>query len=233
MAPIDPADRAVNNVAVQSEPSAEAGGGRTFVEEARRRQIVGNAIDALAEQGFAASSLATIARRTRVSKGLISYHFAGKDDLVQAVLAELIARSSRFVAERVRPAPVGAGRLAAYVGASFEFMVRRPTEVAAMIELWGGMAPGDAKRRFSAAAYAPCRAAVERILCQGMEAGEIDCAAPSAAATSIQGAIDGVMFQWAYDPEAVDLEACRREVLRMAGSYLTGRDQGGGAADGG
>jgi len=157
---LTPTDRSVNNVAMQSgqagqseqsgqagQPAAEAGDGRTFVEEARRRQIVGNAIDALAEEGFAASSLATIARRTQVSKGLISYHFAGKDDLVQAVLAELIARSSRFVAERVRPAPVGAGRLAAYVGASFEFMVRRPTEVAAADGAAQSISPASIPRR--------------------------------------------------------------------------------------
>ncbi|MBV9802070.1 MAG: TetR family transcriptional regulator, partial [Solirubrobacterales bacterium] len=59
---------------------------RTFIEQARRAQIVGVAIDTIAELGYAQASLARIAERAGISKGVIAYHFAGKEDLIAEVV---------------------------------------------------------------------------------------------------------------------------------------------------
>jgi AcrR family transcriptional regulator len=64
--------------------------GRTsFIEQARRRQIVQAAIDVIAERGYAGASLEQIALKAGISRGLISYHFAGRDDLIAAVVASI------------------------------------------------------------------------------------------------------------------------------------------------
>ena len=57
-------------------------GQKSFIEQARREQIVDAAIDVLYESGFAAASLGAIAERIGVSKGVLSYHFAGKRELL-------------------------------------------------------------------------------------------------------------------------------------------------------
>src|SRR5471032_3229332 len=57
----------------------------SFIEVARRAQIIECAIDAIAELGFAQASLAQIAKRAGVSTGVISYYFAGKDALIREV----------------------------------------------------------------------------------------------------------------------------------------------------
>jgi TetR/AcrR family fatty acid metabolism transcriptional regulator len=49
------------------------------METARRAQIMAAAIDTIAEAGFAGASFAPIAGKLGISRGLISYHFAGKD----------------------------------------------------------------------------------------------------------------------------------------------------------
>ena len=68
------------------------GGGRTFIETARRAQIVQAAIDTIADLGYANASYAQIAKRAGLSStGLISYHFHSKDDLIEQVIAELVA----------------------------------------------------------------------------------------------------------------------------------------------
>src|ERR1700678_4434230 len=66
-------------------------GRQSFIEAARRAQIIECAIDAIAELGFAQASLAQIAKRAGVSTGVISYYFAGKDDLIRAVAAHVYA----------------------------------------------------------------------------------------------------------------------------------------------
>ncbi|WP_279583347.1 TetR/AcrR family transcriptional regulator, partial [Fodinicola feengrottensis] len=60
----------------------------TFIEQARRAQMVQCAVEEIAENGYPAASLAAIARRAGVSRGVISYHFADKDDLVEQVIAD-------------------------------------------------------------------------------------------------------------------------------------------------
>jgi AcrR family transcriptional regulator len=54
---------------------------RTFIETARRAQIMAAAIDTIAELGYGQASLARIAQRAGTSKGVICYHFVGNDDL--------------------------------------------------------------------------------------------------------------------------------------------------------
>jgi len=59
---------------------------------ARRSQIVAAMIDVIAELGFGQASFARIAERAGVSSTrLISYHFAGKDELITAVAEDVIA----------------------------------------------------------------------------------------------------------------------------------------------
>ena len=53
--------------------------GRTFTETARRAQIIAAAIDTIAELGYGQASLARIAETAGTSKGVIIYHFGGKD----------------------------------------------------------------------------------------------------------------------------------------------------------
>ncbi|WP_338106680.1 TetR/AcrR family transcriptional regulator [Psychrobacillus psychrodurans] len=54
----------------------------SFIEKARRNQIVECAIETIAEIGYAQASLGQIAKRAKISKGVISYHFANKEELL-------------------------------------------------------------------------------------------------------------------------------------------------------
>ncbi|MEV7908062.1 TetR family transcriptional regulator, partial [Streptomyces anulatus] len=47
---------------------------KSFIERARRAQIIASAIEVIAEHGFANASLARIAKHAGISKGVISYH---------------------------------------------------------------------------------------------------------------------------------------------------------------
>ena len=55
----------------------------SFIEAARRTQIIGAALETIAELGFANASLAQIAKKAGISKSVIGYYFPTKDDLVR------------------------------------------------------------------------------------------------------------------------------------------------------
>lgn len=61
----------------------------TFIEEARRHQIIAAAIDTIADVGYASASFARIAARADISPSLISYHFVSRAELTRAVAESL------------------------------------------------------------------------------------------------------------------------------------------------
>src|SRR6202034_4562893 len=110
---------------------------------ARRSQFVAAAIDTIAEAGYAHASLGRIAGRVGVSKGVISYHFAGKDELVQEVIADIAAKGGAFIYARALTLPTAAERLRAWIESILEYTATHRTETVAFHEIITG-SQGDA-----------------------------------------------------------------------------------------
>ena len=62
------------------------------------------AIDVLYESGFAAASLGAIAERIGVSKGVLSYHFTGKSELLREVVGHVLTEAAAYMTPRVAAA---------------------------------------------------------------------------------------------------------------------------------
>jgi transcriptional repressor BetI len=91
---------------------------RVDSEDVRRRQLVEATIDAIAELGFAATTIAEIARRADVSTGLVSFYFGDKDGLLEATLRHLARELSRGLALRLRDAAAPQERIQAVIDAN-------------------------------------------------------------------------------------------------------------------
>jgi len=108
---------------------------RTFIETARRGQIAAAAIDTIAEAGYAGASFARIAERLGISRGLISYHFAGKDDLIKQVVHQAAEQAKAYIRPRLLAESTGPGALRAYIESNLAFMRDHRNNVIAMIEI--------------------------------------------------------------------------------------------------
>jgi AcrR family transcriptional regulator len=108
---------------------------RSFVSSARRAQIVEAAIETLAEVGYANASLARIAARLGISKGVISYHFAGKDDLIAEIVSQVLLRAWADIQPRIEAQTTGPEMLRAYIESHFEFMRDNPKQLSAVVEI--------------------------------------------------------------------------------------------------
>jgi AcrR family transcriptional regulator len=194
---------------------------RSFIEEKRRSQIVDIAIQTIATQGFSQASLAEIAKKAGISKGVISYHFDGKEELVEEILRSLLRKPAEFVKERVSLAETAIEKLRAYIEANFEFMKMNRIGYVALVDLWG-QRDGGGRNSLNADAYEPSRHYLAHILEEGQKAGEMRALSVLATASLIQGAIDGVMLQWVLDEKAIDLDTARDEVVRMVLHHVQG-----------
>jgi TetR/AcrR family transcriptional regulator, fatty acid metabolism regulator protein len=186
---------------------------RTFIETARRKQIVEAAIDTIAEVGFARTSFARIAARAGISRGLISYHFAGKDDLVEQVVQDVRAEGIAYIQPRIRAEVTASGMLRAYIESNLSFMREHRNHMMAIVEIARNGVTADGQRRFSSGIDAGRAERLLGDLLAGFQvAGELrpdfD---PSLMAVAIRGAIDAVPSRLVSDPD-LDIEKYATQV---------------------
>ncbi|MFB9834758.1 TetR/AcrR family transcriptional regulator [Actinoallomurus acaciae] len=109
---------------------------RTFTESGRRAQIVTAAIEVISEVGFAKASFSRIAKHAGLSStGMISYHFAGKDDLLAACVAEIEEVTGGFMGPRIDAAEGHVAQLRAYVESNVALVGEHPAAVRALIDI--------------------------------------------------------------------------------------------------
>jgi AcrR family transcriptional regulator len=175
--------------------------GRTFVEEARRAQLVQTAIDVLAADGYERASLSAIARAAGVSKGVISYHFDGKDELLREVVAHVSSQAETAMTPHLMAASTASERLGAYIRSNLAFMAAHPDALRALIEvIVHTPAPNPyAQQHQAALAY------LEALIAAGVQHGEFADVDPAVVALAVRGAIDAVPGRLAADPD-LDLE---------------------------
>ena len=173
---------------------------RTFIETARRAQIVAAAIDTIAEVGFSGASFARIAERVGISRGLISYHFAGKDDLMKEVVRQAAGQAIAYIRPRVIAESTGPAMLRAYIQSNLAFMRDHRNNVIAMIEI---ARSAEGRRIFSDdPAVINAVGALEHVLSGSQTAGQFrpdfD---PHVMAIAIRAAIEAASPLLALDPE--------------------------------
>jgi TetR/AcrR family fatty acid metabolism transcriptional regulator len=187
----------------------------TFIEEARRKQIIESTIQTLSEKGYINTSLNDIADQIGVSKGVISYHFNGKDELIDATLDTIVETQAALREKRVAEQKLSADKLRAYFLANTEFMHTYPTYVPALIELWASYSTVEAKQHFNRKAYEPARVQLGGLFKAGQASGDFQDFDSFVMASLIQGAIDGVMFQWYFNPAVIDPDTNIKELLSL------------------
>jgi AcrR family transcriptional regulator len=165
---------------------------RTFIEQARRRQIIDGAIDVLARDGYGAASLAAIAEEIGVSKGVISYHFAGKDELLRAVVADVLAEASGEMGPQVQAASGYADALDRYITSNLDFIGSRRHKILALTEIFNNMRPSEGHSHPYAEGHRAAVAALAGLLHAGQQAGEFGEFRAEYAAVALRAAIDAV-----------------------------------------
>lgn len=187
---------------------------RSFIEAARRAQIVECAIEVIAEVGYTNASMARIAERAGISRGLISYHFAGKDELITQVLITVFADAARFMEPSVAAEPTAAGQLRAYIQSNVDYMRTHPNRIVAIVEILSGGAVADGTLGIDPIeAEERGLAPLVELFRHGQENGEFREFDPRVMARAVRSVIDGIPPHMS-DPD-LDLDTYARELTTL------------------
>jgi TetR/AcrR family transcriptional regulator, fatty acid metabolism regulator protein len=190
-----------------------AAGPSTFTQVKRRDQLVDCAIDALVELGFQRTSVGEVARRAGVSKGVVTYHFPARDDLIFAVATHIFGSMVAFMdpgGQEVAPETF----VAAYITAWVEYYRLHTRYLLAIAEIWANFRDKDGRRVFGPATQARELADVERYLKLGQARGHLRAFDARVMAVSMKSALDALTSQLVADP-GLDLEAYGAELVAL------------------
>jgi TetR/AcrR family transcriptional regulator, fatty acid metabolism regulator protein len=179
---------------------------RSIIEDIRKDQIIESAIDALASVGYTKTTLDQIAEMADFSRGVITYYFKSKDQLITEVMNRILKTQKERIMGRVDSAGSPAEKLAEYIAASIDHMKGDRKHYEAQVELWSNL---EYKKEFNQKIYTECIKTVTSILKEGIQAGVFRDMDIQNAAVLIQGSIDGIMIQWVFNECSVKLDSVK------------------------
>ena len=190
-------------------------GKRSFIETARRAQIVECAIETIADLGFGQASLAQIAKRAKVSTGVILYHFVSKDELIREVVAHVFAAGESFIRPRVDVQQESARiALRAFIAASVAFIAANPKNVLAIMNIIRAGRTEGGTLRFDPTVEGPRRAGFRAVLEWGQRTGEFRPFAVHVMVATIVEAVDVIPSQLVAEPD-LDLAAYGETLVEL------------------
>ena len=202
-----------SNIQTRERDAAEQGR-HSFIEAARRAQIIECAIDAIAELGFAQTSLAQIAKRAGISTGVISYYFAGKDDLIAAVAAHVYAVGEAHIDPLVPRGGNLRSALLAFIEASVDFIAVKPRYPAAIMNIVRAGRTEGGTPRFDPAVGERRYDGFTSILTRGQALGEFRRFDVHVMTTTIIESLDVIPHQLVAKP-GLDLKAYAAELVAL------------------
>ena len=186
----------------------------SFIEQARRRQIIEASIASIAEEGYAGASLAKIAGRVGIGKSVVLYHFKGKDALLRATVGRIYDEIWTFVRPRLEAEKTAGRQLRAYIESEFEFLERHREQLLALSFILPNHRDAKGRLVLLQESQKVCMEFVCSMLERGRKSGEFRDFALRPMAATLMHAINGALEEWVRAP-SLSLSAYSDELVQI------------------
>ncbi|MFE2867173.1 TetR/AcrR family transcriptional regulator [Embleya sp. NPDC059259] len=181
------------------------------MRERSRRRILDAALVVFAERGYTGATISQIAARAEVARGLVTYYFATKDELLEALLSE--ALQTMYGATAPPPGERTADeRLAGLIDRTLQGAAAGVDVQRLLLSLMLQPATRATYAKAEQANMAALEQAEDRIRAIFAERGAAD---PGAEEATLRSVLEGVIFKLAVYPETYPLAAVRARLFRM------------------
>lgn len=197
------------------------------VRDLRRVQIVSAAREIVAGEGLEALTIGALEDKLGFSRGVITYHFDSKDEIVGEVFASAVAEIDAATLAELETSGSFEDKVRAVVHANVRGFVDSP-EASRILLSFLGRGLGDAKvRAVVAGLYATYRRRCARLIREGTEAGAFIEVDAEVAGSILVGVVIGIAMQVYADPRAIDVDAAIEEAASTFVARLRAKRQAG------
>jgi AcrR family transcriptional regulator len=206
----------------KSEPAASsrAGNSRAAHADRRRSELLDAARQVVLERGMASTRIADIAKATNVSGGLVHYHFATKDELIAEMLRATSEGEQQQLTDIVEAKASALDRLDRVLR---YYIPRTRTDQSWIlwIEAWAAALRAPAMQAILLELERAWLQALERVIRDGVAAGEFSCPDPAASAERLDALLDGLMVRSSVLPATISRKRLLEHV-RTAAAHEVG-----------
>jgi AcrR family transcriptional regulator len=184
--------RPKNSPAVREQP--------TFIEAARRKQIIEAATETIAELGFVNASLAQIAKRAGISKSVIGYYFPTKDDLVKQAVDHFYLTGHVSMMGQMEHITSASEALRIYIHSNIDYVHKNRTATMAMGEIVTNFRGPDGLPVYKYEDTEPMIEGTKALFDWGQQTGEFRLFDSRVMAVTLRGAMDSFAAELKANP---------------------------------
>ena len=194
------------------------------LRELRRGQIVAVARKIVADEGLEALTIGSLEARLAFSRGVITYHFQNKDDIVHAVLESAIEEINAGIDSHIGANLSSEEKLRTMLKMYVRGFLEHVEATRILLSFWGRISSDKRARKANANLYAAYRKGMAQLVESGKSAGEFAADVHvDAVAAALVGVIVGIAMQSYFEKGAIDADAAIEEATQAALARLKRR----------
>jgi len=190
------------------------------VRDLRRGQIVAAARRLVAEQGLEALTIGALEDRVSFTRGVITYHFANKDEIVQAVFASAIDEIDAAVRRAVEGGVAIEDKVRAVLRGNVRGFVDSEVAGRVLLSFWGRLSADPVVRKLNADLYAKYRRRAAKLLRSARADGLVGPVDPTVMGALLVAIVLGIATQHYFEPGSIDVDAAVDEATRTVMARL-------------
>jgi AcrR family transcriptional regulator len=187
------------------------------LRELRRGQIVAVARKIVADEGLEALTIGSLEARLAFSRGVITYHFQNKDDIVHAVLESAIEEINANIDAQLGTNLSAEDKLRTMLKLYVRGFLEHVEATRILLSFWGRIGSDKRARKANANLYAAYRKGMAALVEAGRASGEF--AADThvdAVAAALVGTVVGIAMQSYFEKGSIDADAAIEEAAIAA-----------------
>ncbi len=192
------------------------------VRDLRRAQIVAAARAIVAREGLDGLTFAALERDLAFTRGVVTWHFRNKDEIVRAVLDDAIAEIDAAALAAIRAEATFADRARAVVREMVAGWLGAGGAGPVIVSFWGRLGVDPEARAVNAALYARYRGYAADLVRAGQARGELRADVDADAVGAVLVALVlGIALQALFEPGGVDVPRAVRAAGDAVVAHLT------------
>jgi AcrR family transcriptional regulator len=180
----------------------------------RRAQIIAAARALVAAEGLDALTIGALEQRLGFSRGVITYHFRDKDEIVAALLESAVAEIDAASKAAVAAGPTAEDKVRAVLRANLRGFLEHREAGLILLSFWGRLMADPKARRTNASLFAKYRGLTRSVIEAGVKEGAFTKVDADAISALIVGIVIGLAAQAYFEAGAVDERAALEEAAR-------------------
>ncbi len=191
----------------------------------KQAHLIRSAYKVMGEKGLSQLSLQDVADEAGVSKAILPYYFASKENLILLTMRWVLARVAGRIRESIEEVEGAEEKVSAMVDAIFVSPESNRRFYLVFFDFLGYAARDDRFGDVSATFHEICNGLYAEVVRAGQQEGVFNRTDAEEAAGVVRALVDGLFTQWIQDRDweksyAETREVCKRSIL----TYLTADD---------